>query len=178
MVSNEAKIFNKNLPSYQKNEELYYNDPAIELIISSIHDSVFTKNGVTRPFYFYLMNQNILLADGSLMLSSILNQYKVIENQPSLFFNYMNDNPTEKNKYFVKWAKGMNSFSDQYCATNLNIDLDTCLQRLRKRVMYLMAGEKQSILKVAADFFKLMNTPDNLPSSFIIAKDDNNKTIR
>ena len=62
-VSKAAKDFYKKLPKYRKNHTLYINDPQRGDITSSIIDSIFTSNNQTRPFYLYLLNQNMDLAE-------------------------------------------------------------------------------------------------------------------
>lgn len=96
-ISASAKKFYNKLPVYHKDEQKYYNDPAIEGMTNSIHDSVFTSNKMTRPFYLYLMNRNMDLMDGALMLSSLMAQYKLIETRPAIFFSLCWTIPLKKN---------------------------------------------------------------------------------
>ncbi len=165
-ISKTAKNFFKKLPQYQKNTSIYYNDNNMEMTTASIHDSVLTNNKQTRPFYLYLMNRNMDIADGSLLLGSMISQFKIIQNKPAYFFRYMLDNPNEKKKYFAKWANNMNSFYDQYCESFLDMNPDTCLPVWGRGVMALLAGENASIKGLAKDYFKLMKIPLEEPPPF------------
>jgi len=176
-VSKEAKTFYKKLPLYRKNSSLYYNDPRTEQLTSSVMDSVLTSNNVTRPFYLYLMNRNADLADGSLMLTLLLYQYKILQTHPAYFFRYMLDNPAEKKKYFTKWAEGMASFGEQYCGSILNRGMDTCLPRWRRDVTNLLAKENTTVVKLANDFFELMHIPMYVKPILTYGAADNGKTI-
>lgn len=177
-VSKEAKLFFKKIPGYQKKPGSYYSDPRIEELTSSVLDSVFTENAETRPFYIYLMNKNSQLTDGALMMSSIIAQYKLLQTNPAVFFQYMLDNPAEKKKYFADWASDMSGFSDQYCANFLHVEFDTCLSSWSRNIMGLLSAEKSSVLSLAKEFFGLMNIPDNTAPGFTLGAADNNKTYR
>lgn len=189
-VSKAAKDFYKKLPKYRKNHTLYINDIQRDNIINPIIDSVFTSNNQTRPFYLFLMNQNMDLAEGLLLMYSLTNQFKLIETRPVVFFRYMLDNPNEKKNYFNKWADNMVDFSDKYCQTYQNKSEENCLPAWSRGVMALLANENRSIRNLAKDFFRLMKIPldeqlpphDDMPpgpsNNIKIGEGDNGKTFR
>lgn len=175
-VSKMAKAFYKKLPVYEKDETKYYNDPKIEAITGDILDSVFTRNNETRPFYLYLMNRNSNLSDGSLELSEILTEYKLLSTMPQFFFRYIQDNPAEKKLYFDKWAKGISNFSDQYCDIYLKMGMDSCMTVWGNNVMALLNQEPSSVKNLARDFFKKIPIPEDVPvQNLLIGTTDNGK---
>lgn len=176
-ISKTAKDFYSKLPVYRKDEQKYYNDPAIETMTKAIYDSVFTTSKQNRPFYLYLMNRNMDLMDGALMLSSLMAQYKLIENKPAYFFQYMKDNPEEKKTYFSKWVTTMRDFSGQYCEFN-HKDPGTCISNLAASVKEKMAKEPEDMKTLAALFFEQMQEGGPVNKLTTITPGDNGKTIK
>ena len=186
-ISAKAKSFYKKIPQYKKNADLYHSQTDIEQVTNSIHDSVYTKNSKNRAFYLYLMNRNMDLSDGSLMMSSILAQYKLIETYPAYFFQYMLDNPAEKKVYFEKWATQMLSFSEQYCESKLNTSGNNCLSEWNKKWKNKLAAASPATRKLADEFAGLLSgspTFDNStgiptfpPTIIRISEKDNGKNI-
>lgn len=176
-ISKSAKNFYNKLPVYRKDEQKYYNDPAIETMTGSILDSVFTANKQTRPFYLYLMNRNMDLMDGSLMLSSLLAQYKLIETQPAIFFKFMVDNPAEKKLYLAKWIETMSGFSDQYCMQKHREGND-CISSLQQSVQEKLAKEPESVKTLSAYFFEQLQGGGAQNKLITITPNDNGKTIK
>ena len=110
------------------------------------------------------MNRNMDLADGSLLLTSMINQFKIIHDRPVVFLRYMQDNPTEKKKYFKKWAETMSSFSEQYCQGFLKQSMDSCMSNWHNEVMGQLTKETTVLKKLANEFFKLMGLSFDPPA--------------
>ena len=155
-VSKEAKKFYKNLAVYKKNERKYYDDPATESLTGSILDSLQTGNKDTRPFYFYLADQNSELMDGSLQLTQAIHQYELLLKSPAYFFQYMLDNPAEQKTYMKGWYRNILIYLVQTgdCAGKFNGQEDLCIKDYKEKVMELLETSGQKVKDLALVFFE------------------------
>lgn len=150
-VSNAAKKFYKNIPLYRKNPGKYYfGNPNIESVVGAVMDSIFTGNNETRPFYLYLHNRNGDMADGALSLSVMYDRFNFISSYPAWFFQYMIDNPEEKEKYFKKWSASMGDYFNQTCTGDTFI----CSDAFKNKIAELIRNETDSVKLLAENFLK------------------------
>ncbi|MEO5947277.1 MAG: hypothetical protein ABIP79_10720 [Chitinophagaceae bacterium] len=150
-VSKAAKKFYKNIPLYRKNPGKYYfGNPNIESFVGEVMDSIFTANNDTRPFYLYLHNINGDMADGALLLTVMYDRFNFISSYPARFFQYMIDNPQEKDKYFKKWSASLGDYFNQTCTEDANI----CSEAFKNKVAELIRNETDSVKLLAEKFLK------------------------
>jgi hypothetical protein len=174
-LSKEAKSFYKKLPLFKKNPDLYYNDIKTNNEVVSILDSMTAKNETVRPFYIYLVNRNLGLLDGELYSVALTRTYDLIDRQPSIFFQYMLDNPAEKKMYWDKWVNLISMYSQAgFCAQYQREGGDSCLKFLRKKVITNLKSKPAADL--TRQFFSAMNVRDEPAAALILHKEDAGKT--
>lgn len=175
-VSAEAKAFYKKLPQYQRNKKLYTNNKDVEMALASITDSVLSENPQTRPFYFYLVNRNLYLMDGDVDELVKMKQYEIMRTQPGYFFQYMQDNPTEKKFYYNKWIETMKAHIDMHCEYS-GTTIDSCMRGITNEVMTGIGSNYGHLASMAKDFMKKVYTSPNDRKPLLILKETNGKTL-
>lgn len=176
-LSKEAKAFYNKLPLFKKSPDLYYNDIKTQDQVISILDSMSAKNETVRPFYIYLVNRNLGMLDGELYAVAISRSYDLLDKQPSIFFQYMLDNPAEKKLYWDKWVNLISMYAQAgFCAQFQREGGDSCLKFLRKKVISNLQYKKTSIMDLAKQFFSAMNVRGEPLSPLILHKEDAGKT--
>ena len=174
-VSKEAKAFYKKLPQYQRNKRLYDNKH-VEFTIASITDSCLSENPKTRPFYFYLVNRNLYLMAGDVYELTKMKLYDIMRAKPAWFFQYMQDNPTEKKSYYNKWIETMREHIDMHCEYS-GTTIDSCMRNLTSEMITGIGSDNGHLLSMAKDFMKKVYTSPYDRKPLLVDKLSHGKTL-